>query len=80
MSLCIVGSESLDVLESMLKALDFGAIENKDAERKEWLENPYGKEQLGEDTSEAVQGRTREPHCENESVFSKRQPVAGFGL
>ncbi|PIO64197.1 peptidase, M16 family, partial [Teladorsagia circumcincta] len=47
MSLCIVGPESLDVMESLLKASDFGNIEDKGVERKEWLESPYGKEQLG---------------------------------
>ncbi|KAK6060907.1 hypothetical protein COOONC_01428, partial [Cooperia oncophora] len=46
MSLCIVDSEPLDVMESILADLDFGAIENKDVERKEWLESPYGEEQL----------------------------------
>ncbi|PIO70558.1 peptidase, M16 family [Teladorsagia circumcincta] len=47
MSLCIVGAESLDVMESLLKASDFGTIEDKGVNRKEWLESPYGKEQLG---------------------------------
>ncbi|KAK6048042.1 hypothetical protein COOONC_14452, partial [Cooperia oncophora] len=45
MSLCIVDSEPLDVMESILADLDFGAIENKGVERKEW-ESPYGEEQL----------------------------------
>ncbi|KAK6061150.1 hypothetical protein COOONC_01186 [Cooperia oncophora] len=45
MSLCIVDSEPLDVMESTLADLDFGAIENKGVERKEW-ESPYGEEQL----------------------------------
>ncbi|KAK6052620.1 hypothetical protein COOONC_09876, partial [Cooperia oncophora] len=47
MSLCIVDSKPLDVMESTLADLDFGAIENKGVERKEWLESPYGEEQLG---------------------------------
>ncbi|KAK6044242.1 hypothetical protein COOONC_18253, partial [Cooperia oncophora] len=33
-------------MESTLGDLDFGAIPNKGVERKEWLESPYGKEQL----------------------------------
>ncbi|KAK6060677.1 hypothetical protein COOONC_01661 [Cooperia oncophora] len=45
MSLCIVDSEPLDVMESLVADLDFGAIENKNVERKEW-ESPYGEEQL----------------------------------
>ncbi|KAK5981740.1 Insulin-degrading enzyme protein, partial [Trichostrongylus colubriformis] len=47
MSLCIVGSESLDALESLLETLDFVAIKNKNVKRMEWLESPYGREQLG---------------------------------
>ncbi|WKY12611.1 hypothetical protein Q1695_003870 [Nippostrongylus brasiliensis] len=46
MSLCIVGSESLDEMEAYLGTLGFDAIENKDVQPKEWLENPYGEEQL----------------------------------
>ncbi|KAK6059893.1 peptidase M16 inactive domain protein [Cooperia oncophora] len=47
MSLCIVGSESLDKMESYLGTLGFDAIENKNVKPKEWLESPYGEEQLG---------------------------------
>ncbi|VDM60440.1 unnamed protein product [Angiostrongylus costaricensis] len=47
MSLCIVGSESLDELESYLGTLGFDTIENKNITPKEWLDSPYGKEQLG---------------------------------
>uniref|UniRef100_A0A158P677 Insulin-degrading enzyme n=1 Tax=Angiostrongylus cantonensis TaxID=6313 RepID=A0A158P677_ANGCA len=46
MSLCIVGSESLDEMESYLGTLGFDAIENKNITPKEWLDSPYGKEQL----------------------------------
>lgn len=47
MSLCIVGSESLDQMEAYLGTLGFDAIENKDVVPKEWLYSPYEKEQLG---------------------------------
>nr|CDJ85657.1 Peptidase M16 domain containing protein [Haemonchus contortus] len=46
MSLCIVGSESLDELEAYLGTLGFDTIENKQGEPTKW-ENPYGREQLG---------------------------------
>ncbi|VDO85139.1 unnamed protein product [Heligmosomoides polygyrus] len=46
MSLCIVGKESLDEMESYLGTLGFDAIENKNVKPKEWHENPYGDEQL----------------------------------
>ncbi|XGW06643.1 hypothetical protein V3C99_016738 [Haemonchus contortus] len=46
MSLCIVGSESLDEMEAYLGKLGFDAIENKQVKPMEW-ENPYGREQLG---------------------------------
>lgn len=47
MSLCIVGTESLDEMESYLGTLGFDAIENKNVTPKEWLDSPYGKDQLG---------------------------------
>ncbi|KIH57932.1 peptidase M16 inactive domain protein [Ancylostoma duodenale] len=47
MSLCIVGTESLDQMEAYLGTLGFDAIENKDVVPKEWLDSPYDKEQLG---------------------------------
>ncbi|PIO70585.1 peptidase M16 inactive domain protein [Teladorsagia circumcincta] len=47
MSLCIVGSESLDEMESYLGTLGFDAIENKQVKPKQWSESPYGEEQLG---------------------------------
>ncbi|RCN36619.1 peptidase, M16 family [Ancylostoma caninum] len=46
MSLCIVGTESLDQMEAYLGTLGFDAIENKDVVPKEWLDSPYDKEQL----------------------------------
>ncbi|CAI4225039.1 unnamed protein product [Auanema sp. JU1783] len=46
MSCAIIGKESLDTLESYLASLKFHEIENKDVEKKEWLEHPYGPEQL----------------------------------
>ncbi|KAF1751249.1 hypothetical protein GCK72_017803 [Caenorhabditis remanei] len=47
MSCCIIGKESLDVLESYLGTLEFDAIENKKVSRQVWKEFPYGPEQLG---------------------------------
>ncbi|KAK6757615.1 hypothetical protein RB195_015435 [Necator americanus] len=46
MSLCIVGSESLDQMEEYLGTLGFDAIENKNVKPKEWLDSPYEKQQL----------------------------------
>lgn len=46
MSCCIIGKESLDVLESYLGTLEFDAIENKKVSRQVWKEFPYGPEQL----------------------------------
>ncbi|CAB3398604.1 unnamed protein product [Caenorhabditis bovis] len=47
MTLCVIGKESLDELEEYLGTLEFDAIQNKNLERKEWLESPYGPEELG---------------------------------
>nr|CDJ85655.1 Peptidase M16 domain containing protein [Haemonchus contortus] len=47
MALCIVGTESLDEMESYLGTLGFDAIENKQVKPMKWLESPYGREQLG---------------------------------
>ncbi|PAV82976.1 hypothetical protein WR25_18299 [Diploscapter pachys] len=47
MCLCVVGKESLDELENLVTSLDFGAIENKSVERKQWLDHPYQGESLG---------------------------------
>uniref|UniRef100_A0A1I7WI57 PRE_C2HC domain-containing protein n=1 Tax=Heterorhabditis bacteriophora TaxID=37862 RepID=A0A1I7WI57_HETBA len=47
MTLCIVGTESLDQMETYMNTLGFDAIENKEIIRKEWIESPYGAEQLG---------------------------------
>ncbi|PAV67315.1 hypothetical protein WR25_15196 [Diploscapter pachys] len=47
MCLCIVGKESLDELENLVTSLNFGTIENKSVERKQWLDHPYQGESLG---------------------------------
>lgn len=47
MSCCIIGKESLDVLESYLGTLGFEAIENKKVERKRWDEHPLGPGERG---------------------------------
>ncbi|CAD6193834.1 unnamed protein product [Caenorhabditis auriculariae] len=47
MTLCVVGKESLDDLQSYLGDLEFESIENKNVERVAWNESPYGPEQLG---------------------------------
>ncbi|UMM35850.1 hypothetical protein L5515_008285 [Caenorhabditis briggsae] len=47
MSCCIIGKESLDVLESYLGTYEFDAIENKKVTRQVWKDFPYGPEQLG---------------------------------
>lgn len=46
MTCCIIGKESLDVLESYLRTLEFDAIQNKKAESKVWAEFQYGPDQL----------------------------------
>ncbi|KJH53656.1 peptidase, M16 family [Dictyocaulus viviparus] len=46
MSLCIIGNESLDEMESYLSSFGFDAIENKNVQCRKWLESPYGREQL----------------------------------
>ncbi|XP_071947721.1 insulin-degrading enzyme-like [Antedon mediterranea] len=45
MALAILGKDSLDTMESMIVDL-FGSVENKSVEIPEWLEHPYGEEQV----------------------------------
>lgn len=46
MTCCIVGKESLDVLESYLGSFKFDAIKNTRKERKIWKDSPFGPDQL----------------------------------
>ncbi|VDO44788.1 unnamed protein product [Onchocerca flexuosa] len=47
MSFAVLGKESLNQLEQMVKSLSFGDIGKKNVSRKIWTEAPYGEEQLG---------------------------------
>jgi secreted Zn-dependent insulinase-like peptidase len=47
MTLCIVGKQTLDELETEIESLRFGDIEDKKQTRKVWDTHPYGVEQLG---------------------------------
>jgi len=46
MTLAVLGKESLDDLEAMVKPL-FSLVKNKDVEIPRWSESPFGPEQVG---------------------------------